>query len=105
MIKVYEITFLGKHFLRQTFKGPELNEYQGALRSYKEEAPRGFFLYDTDPISTDHTYKQHITYLEKNRLIKRDHDKEQEVRDYIKSLPKGDRSSVEVTLEILGLSE
>lgn len=88
MIKVYTITRPGRGFLRQKVSGHFDKELQGALKDYKEESGQNMFFFDTQEFSPDHSYRQHMKHLEKLGFIKRDSDKEQEVREFIKSQPK-----------------
>jgi len=92
MIKVYRITSKGKSFI----KGRGLPELQGIERKelracltmfYKEYSVKDTFCFDTSPETSDHSYTQHIKLLEKAGCIIRNREGEEEIKEFLKSLP------------------
>lgn len=96
MIKVYEITPKGKTFLRnKNLTGFARNELQPYLRECQEEGVEGRFCFDTSRESIDHSYGGHIKELEKMKCIERDTSSEEQIKDFLKSLPREDRRDAE----------
>lgn len=106
MIKVYHITRKGKSLIRDhgnpQIQGKTRGEVRKVLGMYHtENSVEDTFIFDSNPNSPDHSFRQHINLLEKAKCLERDTSKEQDIKDYLKTLPKEETPSLEEFMSIL----